>query len=218
MAEKRTGVLIKPLVRDELSRYKDGYGNTRDYKNYNDSLPVSKLKITPTLGTLNKPTSSITFRALVRSEEERNPNDAFGVTKNKINRKGKFIRAKIKKAKFKHVQYLVTIRFHEIRFVENESPIYKVPWKIGFTTYYAKTIAIQNNPVMMRCNCRDFSFTWEKPLADQGGLWPNNVWSKYVPVPGSDREPRNPDNRMGYCKHIQTFLVFLYDSELIRNK
>lgn len=218
MAEKKVGVFIKPLVRDDLNKYKDGYGNTRDYKDYNDSLPVSKLQITPTLGTENQPTSSVTFRALVRSEEERDPNNAFGVQKNKITKKGKFKSGARKAGKLQHVKYLVTIRFHQLRFVRTESTIYRVPWKIGNDTFYARSIAIDKNPVMMRCNCADFGYTWEKPLADQGGLWPNNVWTRYVKVPGSNREPRNPDNKMGYCKHIQTFLVFLYDSELIRNK
>ena len=202
MANKDQGVYLKPVVRSEMSQYVDGYGNSRDWKKYNKSLNVSKFESQP-----NPFMEMLTFRGLVKSEVPRDPKNSTG---NASKRK--------KPGAKQYIRYLVTVRFHNLKFVDAETKQFSVKSKVAGREQWTRIPTIHNNKAMIKCQCRDFMMTWEKQLADNGGLWPNNRWTKYKKVSGSDRPPRNPKDKMGYCKHIQTFLQFLYDSGLIQNK
>jgi len=209
---KDKGVFLKPLVRSEMTNYQDGYGNSRDWKKYNKNLNVAKLQIQPNpfLGTL-------TFRALVKSEHPRDEKNSKG-TMNKTYKKGAL----------KHIQYLVTIRFQNMKFVDAETKQFNQKWNVGGREQWSRKAGISTTKAMLKCQCRDFLATWEWQLADGGGLWPNNRATKYTrktkynpqlpPHPVSNPPPRNPKDKMGYCKHIQTFLQYLYDEDLIQNK
>jgi hypothetical protein len=216
MADKKIpGVYIKPIVVRELSDYVDGYGNKRDWKAYNKNLNVQKLVIQP-----NPFQRSITFRGLVRSEFKRDPNNAIGVPKNIKKPSGEIRKVRKTPAPERFIQYLVTVRFHDVEFKDVESKQFNQKWDVAGRTSFSRMPTIENNPVMMRCQCRDWSLTFEKPVAENGGLWPNNVWTKYqrLTPKGTGYPERNPKSKMGYCKHIATFLQYLYDSNLIRNR
>lgn len=214
MSDKSVGVFLKPLVRKELDSYVDGYGNSRDWRSYNKSLNVNNFTATPYLKM-----GTVTFRSLITSEEPRFANDNQ-FPKHKVQKKG------IKRFKpvgtKRHIKYLVTIRFHGLEFRDKESAQFNQKWNFFETEKFSRTIAIDSNTAMIKCQCRDFSLTWEKQLAEKGGLWPNNNWRKYQNLtpayPIGRAGTKNPNNKMGYCKHIATFLEYLYDSGFIRNK
>lgn len=260
-----SGVFLKPLVKHEMDNYRDGYGNKREWRNYNDTLNVTKFQLKPG-------DKVVTFRGLVKSEEVRDPNNCIGAVDNKIAKKKreakKAKKAKqlaalkkgkkdpnirmvktrvkvkqkngvikyvtkliaVKKAKDKtkdedgskiakrHVNYLVTVQFLEMEYKQTPNRIYNQKWKVEGKDVYSRTPAISIHPAKIKCQCRDFMFTWEKSLAEQNGLWPNNKWTKYVRLTSLDEYPRrNPKEKMGYCKHVETLLTYLNDSGLIRN-
>lgn len=211
----KSGVYIKPIVRSELDGYVDGYGNKRDWRRYNKNLNVQKLQIQP-----NPFQRSLTFRALVTSEEPRDPNNSTGAVRNVKRSDGSIRKIRKKPVEKRYIQYLVTVRFHELEFKDKETVMYNQKWNVAGREVFSRTPTIAANPVMMKCQCRDFMFTWEKPLAEEGGLWPNNRWTKYqrLTPKGSGYPERNPKEKMGYCKHVATMLQYLYDSGLLRNR
>lgn len=235
-------VFIKPLAQSEMTQYRDGYGNKREWRKYNNKLNVSKVQLVPQAGKKveGKDTNiKVTFRGLVKSEELRDPNNSIGIPKHKITKKK--IKKKVKDRKtgkiktvikyetnvkrgdkepgaLRHVNYLVTVQFYEVEFKAVESKQFGQKWKLGGKDIFARTPTIAKNPVMMKCQCRDFQFTWEKSLAENGGLWPNNMWTRYVRLtPLSEYPARNPKEKMGYCKHVATLLTYMQDSGLLRN-
>ncbi len=237
-----------------MTKYRDGYGNKREWRNYNDSLNVSKFQ-------LNPGDKVVTFRGLVKSEELRDPHNSIGAVTNSLSKrkkkKGKKTKLKdnekmvktrvkvkqkngvikyvtkmvlVKRAKDKtrdedgnkiakrHVNYLVTIQFHEMEFVEKGNRIYNQKWKVEGKDKFSRTPAISIHPAKIKCQCRDFMFTWEKALAEKNGLWPNNKWTSYIRLTSLAEYPRrNPMEKMGYCKHVETLLTYLNDSGLVRN-
>jgi hypothetical protein len=145
-------VFLKPLVKKELTQYRDGYGNTRDWKNYNDSLKVSRFLSQP-----NPFQKSITFRALVESEFERDPNNSTGKITNIKRKDGTIRKVRKKTAKLRHIQYLVTIRFEDVTFSLVE-PTEKqkaklLPWKVANRTSYSNVLTIAKNPARLKCQC-----------------------------------------------------------------
>ena len=221
MAKKETkGVFIKPVAREEMDSYVDGYGNARDWRAYRKkNLNTTKLQIQP-----DPKSESITFRALVKSEVPRDPSDAIGEIKNVFYKRGKKagklkrkVRKKSKTPTF--IQYLVSIQFFGLDFREQESAQYNQSWSVDGKEMFTRAPTISQNRAMIKCQCRDFMMVWEKPLADNGGLWPNNKWTKYNRLtPVTEYPPRNPKEKMGYCKHVQALLQFLYDADMLRNR
>ncbi len=63
-------------------------------------------------------------------------------------------------------------------------------------------------------NCADFRFRFAKELYDVGALIGN--WQRYTPVPGSNRGPVNPEERLGVCKHIYSLLTNLERMDYIK--
>ena len=211
----KVGVMIKPIVRRELDQYRDGYRNSRNWRQYNRNLNVTKLTIQP-----NPFQRSITFRANITSEEPRDPNSSIGAVKNVKRRDGSIRRVRKRPAPKRFIKYLVTVRFHEVDFRDSETKQFNQKWTVAGSEHWSRVIAIGRNSAMLKCQCRDFLFSFEKPLADNGGLWPNNRWTRYqrlTPLGPSGYPRRNPKEKMGYCKHIATFLQYLYDSGFLRN-
>ena len=212
MAVDKGGVFLKPLVRKEMNQYFDGYGNGRDRSKYNKNLDVSKLDITP-----ETEDGTLTFRASIRSEYQRDEKRSKG-NANINHRSSKSL---------KFINYLVTVRFHKVTFSEEKTPEFDKTWEDTWDDTYSKAPSIAANPAMIRCQCRDFMMTWEKWLAEKGGLWPDNKWTKYrrktkfnpmqKPHPVYNPPYRNPDEKMGYCKHVETLLNHLYNEDMIKN-
>jgi hypothetical protein len=228
-------VFIKPLVKSEMTQYRDGYGNNREWRKYNTHLNVSKVQLIPAPG--NK---TLTYRGLVKSEELRDPNNSIGLPKHKVTKKKVKKQVRDKKTgkmktvvkevssvkrgdkapgSLRHVNYLVTVQFHEVAYQDAEDKNFNQKWKVEGKDKFSRTPTIEKHPAMMKCQCRDFQFTWEKALAENGGLWPNNKWTKYVRLTSLAEYPRrNPKEKMGYCKHVATLLSYMHESGLLRNK
>jgi hypothetical protein len=206
-------VFIKPLVHKELTQYVSGYGNKRDWKNYNTTLSVDRFSILPAPGM-----KAITFKATVKSEVPRDPKSDVGKVDNKVLKSGKIIKKRPKPAKTKKfINYEVVVQFFGMEYSEEETPKLPIKYKSGSRFVYTKTPSIKNNQCTLKCTCRDFMFVWEKPLADNNGLYPSsNAWTRYNRV--TDHiPPVNPNEKMGYCKHIATFLKFLNEKKALRN-
>lgn len=89
----------------------------------------------------------------------------------------------------------------------------------GATSYHAKP-SIARNPVTLKCSCQDFRFNFEKQLFDVQSLIGN--WRRYkrrTPPPTRPDQPKNPnpighdfvnpDDYLGYCKHVRSLLLTL---------
>ena len=104
--------------------------------------------------------------------------------------------------------YNTMIRFHNVEFVENiGSDTRKV--KFRNVTYYFKNPQEKVNEVQLKCSCHDFRFMFEKQLYDEKALI--GRWRKYKrrtpPPPHPDGRPfMNPDDHMGFCKHLWSFM------------
>jgi hypothetical protein len=100
--------------------------------------------------------------------------------------------------------YIATCQFHKVDYDSNENEDIKEPIDVkGKKVFYAKP-SMSLNPVMVKCTCPDFRFRFEKPLYDDKGLI--GMWNRYTKVPGSNRGPVNPENHLGLCKHLYSFV------------
>jgi hypothetical protein len=219
------GVYIKPVVIKEMNAYRDSNGNTRDREMYN--VPqliggVSKFQITPNIGKLNEGTGSILYRAYVESEFERDEKNSIGPIKQKKKR-GRIFNVRKPPEKKKFINYLVTAKFLEVNFSDDAMTL-DTPQRFfgsGNNVYYAEMPTIKNNKVMLRCQCQDFIHTWSVALAKNNGLWPNSTaWTPYTrltPISMTRYPVKNPDDRMGYCKHVETLLASLIKNGSIGN-
>jgi len=209
---KDKGVLLEPIIRKNMSQFFDGYGNGRSPKQYSKNLMLSRFQAQP-----NPLQSSITYRALIKSEYPRDPNNSTG---NASRRK--------KAGSPKFITYLVTVRFHDVDFGDEKSDTRNQEYEVAGRTQFAAKPSVKKNKAMIRCQCRDFMMTWERPLALKGALWPNNVWTKYKrktdfnpmekPSPVKNPPYRNPDEKMGICKHIQNLIDYLVDNDIISQR
>ena len=109
--------------------------------------------------------------------------------------------------------YLTTVRFFNIEINETKTKQFTEIVKVGDKIKYFKSPGVRSNPVMLKCSCPDFRFRWEKPLFDNKGLIGN--WRKYerkTPPPPIGWPYANPDDLVGFCKHIWSLLNALRDS------
>lgn len=111
--------------------------------------------------------------------------------------------------------YSVNIKFRKMEFKNNSDADFRnlVKQRDGSTVYH-KQIDLKETPVALKCSCSDFRFRFEYPLHQKKGLIGN--FTKYTKVPGSNRPPVNPDNLLGYCKHIHSLLTALDSSNDIK--
>lgn len=109
--------------------------------------------------------------------------------------------------------YSTYVQFFKLSFQESKDSKHPVESKVGRSKIYHNRPSISTNPVFLKCSCPDFRFVWEKPLYDNKGLI--GRWRKYTKVPGSTRAPRNPENYIGYCKHVNSLLFRLRNSGII---
>ena len=95
-------------------------------------------------------------------------------------------------------------------------------WIEGQTTGGRKffhSIPSFDSRAKFKCQCQDFRFKWEYPLAlsKNGSLI--GAYRKYkrkTPPPPKGYPYANPDNIVGVCKHLFNFLRFLQDRKEIR--
>ena len=134
---KDKGVLLEPIIRKHMSQFFDGYGNGRNAKQYKKNLKLSRFQAQP-----NPFQSSITYRALIKSEYPRDPNNSTG---NASRRK--------KAASPKFVSYLVTVRFHNVDFGDEKSDTRNQEYEVAGRTQFAAKPSVKKNKAMLRCQC-----------------------------------------------------------------
>lgn len=106
--------------------------------------------------------------------------------------------------------YTTYIQFFKVDFQEAKAGDFVVPAKIGSSVLYHKKPSTDKNPVFLYCSCQDFRYRFSKPLYDSKGLLGN--WQRYkrvTPEPPVGYPHVNPDNRLGYCKHISSMILDL---------
>jgi hypothetical protein len=105
--------------------------------------------------------------------------------------------------------YTAYMQFFGIKFSEVKNVNSIVPALINDSLVYHSKPSISNSPVQLYCGCQDFRFRFSKQLYDNKSLIGN--WQRYDRVT-NDRPEVNPHNLVGYCKHIESFLIALKDS------
>lgn len=205
-------ILLKDVKRDlesdlsSVGRNSDGsYKHTppniigRKLKNYT-LLKVSKVnKVT------RPETETISFSALVKSESS--PSN-----------------------------YLVNIKFFDMKFKELKTTQFKfraIAKRLDNAVVYHRLPNVSRNPVTMRCRCEDFRHRFEHQLDAKGGLLggkrsytrETEVWSAANLQRWEDgkleKKPRpfaNSTDKLGICKHINSVLNHLRDTDEIKER
>jgi hypothetical protein len=106
--------------------------------------------------------------------------------------------------------YVTYVQFFKVDFAKAKDKDHPVATKVEKFVAYRENIDVNKHPVFLKCSCADFRFTWEYPLFKENALI--GKYRKYVKVAGSNRGPRNPDERTGFCKHVYSLLSALKDS------
>lgn len=117
----------------------------------------------------------------------------------------------------KGTKYLTSVQFHDVEFSKEKMYDKLTGGKEQFTqgvingvTWYFQLPNLNTNRAVLKCQCPDFRFSFEKQLFDAKSLIGN--WRKYTRVQGSKRPPRNPNNVPGYCKHVFSLVNALLKS------
>ena len=129
---------------------------------------------------------------------------------------GEFIREKANGSKGKR-KYRTSVQFFELQFSETKSKFFSVPAKVGGKLMYHQVPNLKENSVKLKCECEDFRFRFEKELFDNKGLI--GRFRKYVrktPPPPEGHPFANPEELMGYCKHVHSLLTSLKNAKRIK--
>lgn len=121
-------------------------------------------------------------------------------------------------------EYKNTIQVYDIDFEKNLKNIEdeKDNWLLGKTIEGKKiyhSIPSLENRVKLKCQCTDFRFKWEYPLAlsKNGSLIGSyRKYKRKTPPPPVGYPYANPDNIVGVCKHLYNFLRHLQNHDEIR--
>lgn len=115
--------------------------------------------------------------------------------------------------------YVTSIQFFDIDFFdEKDKKDHPLPVKVHGKIHYHQVPSVGRNTVLLKCSCPDFRFRWEKPLFDNGALI--GQWRKYTrvtPPPPVGLPHANPEELMGYCKHVNSLLFALKDSGYVQS-
>jgi hypothetical protein len=177
------------VVLRELAQYRPGAP-----KKYT-KLPVKKVESIARPGI-----NSLTVRSVVTGEFIRETVDA----------KGKATGAKSKR------KYRTSVQFFEVQFSETKSKFFTAPVAVAKRIMFMHPPNLKENSVKLKCECEDFRFRFEKELFDHKGLI--GRFRKYIrktPKPPEGHPFVNPEEKMGYCKHVNSLLKSLKTSKRI---
>ncbi len=125
------------------------------------------------------------------------------------------------------IRYKVTIQFHEMIFKELKSKQFSQEVTTGRgknkKTMFHRIPSIQRNPVMLKCQCKDFQHRFEFPLWFADGLIgaPTPYTRKTDPWnrQGTGGRPSvNSTEKVGICKHVNSLLEVLRSEGLIKER
>ena len=123
--------------------------------------------------------------------------------------------------------YITQVQFFNVDFAEEKDKEHSELVSVDGKPVFHMKPRINTNPVFMKFSCDDFRFTWEYPAALKGALVGN--WRRYTrktpPIPHRPKNAKNPnpigvdfknpENFLGYCKHINSLLYVLRDAKRI---
>lgn len=174
------------MVLKELKQFRKGAPNK-----YNNKLKVTKFEEANAAGI-----NSVTFRGIVT---------------------GEFVRQDEDGGRAKRQKYRVAVQFFEVKFSKAKSKFFSIPAKIGKALQFRQVPNLKENTVKLKCSCPDFRFRFEKELFDNKGLIGRfRKYTRKTPPPPEGHPFANPDELMGYCKHVHSFLVRLKDNKQIK--
>ncbi len=108
--------------------------------------------------------------------------------------------------------YKVTIKFEDIIFKDVPTEGYDTELKLssGKVKYYKKP-NFSRKGVRLKCQCADFRHRFEHQLAKEGALFgpPRKYKRKTQPWKMGGRPYANQTNKIGFCKHVNSFHNFL---------
>lgn len=121
------------------------------------------------------------------------------------------------------IKYKVSVEFSELKFRSLESKTYsnKINTRVGGDNVdlFFKTPGASVNPVKLRCQCQDFRHRFEYPLREVDGLL--GAVRKYTrktdPWP-IGRPFANSTNKLGICKHLNSFLLILNTENKVKER
>lgn len=122
--------------------------------------------------------------------------------------------------------YITFVQFFDVEFKENKDKKFFIPVSVGENLKFHSKHSVAKNRVSLKCSCDDFRFRFEKQLFDEKALI--GRFRKYVrktppPVrPANAKNPNpigkdfeNPDDYLGFCKHIWSLLNALKGSDIV---
>jgi hypothetical protein len=130
-------------------------------------------------------------------------------------------------------KYVTSIQFYDIEFNEDKTKRCtemieiqsarkkKVKGKAKGETFilFHEKPSKKNHPVALKCECPDFRFRFEKELFDHDGLI-GATFRKYTrktPPPPEGYPYANPEELMGFCKHLNSLIANLKDLQKIKD-
>jgi hypothetical protein len=124
--------------------------------------------------------------------------------------------------------YRVTVQFFNVKFYKNDQDNTVKVEGAGDTPFMMIPTIRQSNAAL-KCRCPSFRFEFEKQLYDKDSLIGN--WRRYkrkTPPsvrPAKPKNPnpighdfKNPDNYLGFCKHVWSLMNVLKDRGLVRER
>jgi hypothetical protein len=112
--------------------------------------------------------------------------------------------------------YVTSVQFWKIDFQSDKDESHSIPIKADGKLMYYKCPSVGRNAVKIKCSCEDFRYRWEYPLFQEGGLIGQfRKYTRKTPPPPAGAPYANPDEFLGYCKHVHSLLLALRDSELV---
>ncbi len=189
-------------ILSELRRFRPGA--PRKYgKNLAQVTPARKIQIKSFEEANAAGINSVTFRGV-----------AEGQFKSNAVRKGPKATS-IPPPKFH--DYRVAIQFFEVKFSDKKSKFFSEIVTVGGKVKFREVPNVKSNSVKLKCSCPDFRFRFEKELFDHKGLIGRfQKYTRKTPPPPEGHAFANPDELMGYCKHIHIFLKRLKANEKIK--
>ena len=81
--------------------------------------------------------------------------------------------------------------------------------------YYIRKIDVKKNPMLVRCSCKDYFFTWRWENFKYNALY-GALGRKYIrktPPPPAGYPYRNPTKVTGFCRHIYQVMMLLKNND-----
>jgi len=131
------------------------------------------------------------------------------------------VRAQVKALTDKsRTAYPETITFFRVTSKEQADAVHKIPVQLpAGQTVYIKQLSVKDNPVNLRCNCKNFYFMWQWWDFKQKALAGPRMkpYVRKTPPPPEGRPFVNPEKLPGLCKHLHGTMQKLIQMKVLGN-